>query len=62
MRSSTPFYAKDFGFFAVYVCPYGQGGREVQPVRAFARKGRGVNFHVFVLASLMDGPKSSNIH
>jgi len=34
------FCAKNFGFFEIYVCPHGQRGMRVEPVRTFFGQGR----------------------
>jgi len=48
MRTSTLFGAKNFGFFEIMVCPHGQGGKEVEPVRT-----RGSIFRDFLRTSFM---------
>jgi len=51
MRTSALFGAKNFGFFEIMVCPHGQAGEGVEPVRTFfgqdghfSDKKEGVNF------------------
>jgi len=39
MRTSALFDAKTFDFSKFMVCPHGQGGRGVEPVRTFFGQG-----------------------
>jgi len=51
---SAVFGAKNVGFFEFMVCPHGQGGKGVEPVRTFCRQGGRVNYvrTSFIVGSL----------
>jgi len=55
MRTSALFGTKNFEIYMV--CPHGQRGRGIEPVRTFCGQGgRESIFRDFVRTSFMDGP------
>jgi len=52
MRMSALFGAKTSDFLQFTVCPHGQGGREMEPVRSFANKGVGGHFSAILCGRL----------
>jgi len=55
MRTSALFGTKNFGFLKFMVCPHGQEGGGIEPVRTFCGQ-VGSIFCNFVRTSFMDGP------